>query len=402
MKETTGEVVSLEGGILKEPDPPASRVAFFGSSQPWLAWVVLVFALGVSFSVWKITQTSIRESASSRFQVRTDELHGAIESRLAAYTNILRSGQALVGRIGQPTRADWDLLYRNLRAEEHFPGFVGFVYIRAFHGPERDAVIASVRKQEPGFEIRPPGERDFHTVVTSVEPRSRSNLPVLGSDSWVNPERRRTLESARDSGDTRITGKLNLVIDDQPQPAFLMYQSAYRGGEIPSTADGRDQALLGFVGAGVRMDALMRSTLPANLADVALRIYDHSEDEKTLLFASHPAQNFDHTSLQRLRTLQIGNREWQVRYAALPTFDNPTELQHPQRLLFGGIVVSLLLFAVTWALLSTRTRAVLLAQQMTTNLRSSEAKLRAVISQAPLGIWELDAGGGLSIATKKR
>ena len=179
------------------------------SPQTWLAWVVLFLALVITAVVWKITQTSINESATSRFQVRTDELHAALQSRLTAYTNILRSGQAFVGRVGQPTRADWDLLYRNLRAEEHYPGFVGFVYIRGLRGSEYESVVTSVKKQEPTFTIRPPGVRDFHTVVTSVEPRSRSNLPVIGSDSWVNPARRATLESARDSGETRITGKLN-------------------------------------------------------------------------------------------------------------------------------------------------------------------------------------------------
>jgi CHASE1-domain containing sensor protein len=146
-------------------------------------------------------------------------------------------------------------------------------------------VVGSVRRQEPGFAVRPPGRRDYHAVVTSVEPRTRSNLPVIGSDSWVNPERRRTLESARDSGDTRITGKLNLVIDDKPQPAFLMYQAAYRGGELPGTASAREQALVGLRRRR-RADALMRSTLPANLADVAVRLYDGPEDET--LFFRHP------------------------------------------------------------------------------------------------------------------
>ena len=378
--------------------PTASQEA---SPQTWLAWLVLVVALIISGAVWKITQASIHESAASRFQVRTDELHGALQSRLTAYTNILRSGQAFVGRVGQPTRNDWELLYRNLRAEQHYPGFVGFVYIRAVPGSDYESVVASMRKQEPTFAIRPPGVRDFHAVVTSVEPRTKSNLPVIGSDSWVNPARRATLESARDSGETRITGKLNLVIDDQPQPAFLMYQAAYRDGELPAEPVTRQRALLGYVGAGFRIDALMRGTLPAALADVGLKIYDGAIDDKTLFFASHPSAPNHPGGYQRTRTLQIGDREWTVSYNTLPAFDSPTELQHPFRLLLGGIVVSLLLFAVTWSLVSTRARARRLAAQMTTSLRASETKMRALISQAPLGIWELDPTGRIIDCNQK-
>jgi PAS domain-containing protein len=98
--------------------------------------------------------------------------------------------------------------------------------------------------------------------------------------------------------------------------------------------------------------------------------------------------------------MTIGNREWTLRYTSLrdstvrPSCSN-------QRLLVGGMVVSLLLFAVTWSLVSTRARAMQLAQQMTKSLRASETKLRAVISQAPLGIWEMDADGRIIDCNEK-
>ena len=49
---------------------------------------------------------------------------------------------------------------------------------------------------------------------------------AIGSDSLASDIRREAITAARDSGETRITARLNLVMDprDAP-PAFLMYQA---------------------------------------------------------------------------------------------------------------------------------------------------------------------------------
>lgn len=363
----------------------------------WMAWLALFLGLGLTLLGWRASIGNTERLAQSRFDARADELHAAIQSRVIAYAQVLRGGRAYVGVTGNPDRAQWARLYEALSITDNYPGITGIVYIRATPESQREAMLARMRQDEPNYAIRPPGDRPYHMLVTAVEPRTPSNLPVIGSDSWTNPERRRVLEDARDSGENRITAKLNLVIDDpkKPTPAFLMYQAVYRDGAIPQSVEQRRETLLGFVGAGFRIDALMRGTLGQIPRDVALRVYDNEAvDESQLFHASHPQRNFTLAGFQRQRALSVGGRVWAIRYASLPDFEAEiSNSSQTMRLLAGGTVTSLLLFVIVWSLATTRARAIRLAQQMTRSLRTSETKLRELFSQAPVGIWMLDERG---------
>lgn len=362
-----------------------------------MAWCALALGLALTYFSWQSVADNTRRLAQSRFEARSAELHAAIQSRLIAYAQVLRGAQAYVGAIGHPGRSDWERLYRTLQASENYPGITGIVYIRSFTAPEAAATLDEIAAFEPGFALRPAGERPQYAAVTSVEPRTPGNLPVIGSDSWAHPERRRTLEAVRDSGENRITGKLNLVIDDpaKPQAAFLMYQAVYRDGAIPDTVPERQKQLLGYVTAGFRIDALMLGTLGTLPDDVAQRVYDGepATDEK-LFHASHPGRAFADARFRRSLTLAVGGRTWTLEYASLPAFE--AEVAGRAQLLglaLGGGLVSLLLFVIVWSLATTHARAEAMAGRMTRSLRESETKLRALFAQAPLGVWLLDTDG---------
>ncbi len=342
-----------------------------------MAGLTLLVGLAVTLVGWRGSIASVERLFEERFHARTAELHSSIEARFLAYTQVLRGIQTMVAVLGHPSRGDWERVNQTLRVEEVYPGLTGTVYIRNIPGAERARVEAEVRKFEPNFAIKPPGERPDYAVVTSVEPRTPSNLPVIGSDSWSHPERRKTLEAARDSGEPKITGKLTLVIDDKPTPAFLMYQAIYRDSAIPATLEERQSRIIGYAAAGCRVGVLMQKLLPSDLKDVALRIYDgDGSDENSLFFASHPDFAFASARFAEKRSVAIGGRNWTIHYATLPGFATSAERDLSLQYLLGGGAVSLLLTIIMWSLASTRSRAISLAAEMTKTLRESERRFR--------------------------
>ncbi|MBK8524392.1 MAG: EAL domain-containing protein [Betaproteobacteria bacterium] len=373
--------------------------------QRWMAWLALTLGSCLSLLGWHVSKDNAANLTQARFEARSDEVHATIEARLTAYAQVLRGGQTYIGATGHPDRAGLARLHETLRISDNYPGMTGVVYIRYFKHAERIGVEKTIRKDEPDFSIRPAGTRNEYAVVTAVEPHTSTNLPVIGSDSWAHPTRRATLVAARDSGDNRITPKLNLVIDDpaSPQPAFLMYQAVYRNGSIPITTEGRRAALLGYIAAGFRIDALMLGMLGKVPSDVALRVHDAAEaGAGTLFHASHPDFDFQQSRYHRTRALEIGGRTWRIDYAALPAFDAETGGQLASgRLLAGGALVSLLLFVIVWSLATTRARAETMARRMTRSLREGETKLRALFEQAPIGVWLLDRDGKLLDCNEK-
>ncbi|OAN59554.1 hypothetical protein A6A05_07385 [Magnetospirillum moscoviense] len=337
----------------------------------------MLLGVTVSLFAWRASKDEVDRLVASRFDARVAELQTVLEQRMVAYPQVLRGIQAMVSASGHPSRADWARVNQTLQVDSIYPGLTGTVYIRSVPGEQRTEFEREVLGFEPGFQIKPPGERPYYTIVTSVEPRTPSNLPVIGSDSWVHPVRRATLEAARDSGAIQITGKLNLVIDDKPTPAFLMYQAIYQGAAIPDTIEERRDRLLGFATAGCRVGVLMRTILPADLNDVEVRVYDGAEATADgLYFDSHPDVDVSFASHQAQRAVQIGGRTWTVIYAMLPGFAQAAEGALPRQTLVGGILVSLLLTLIVWSLATTRARAQALAVDMTHSLRASEGRFR--------------------------
>jgi diguanylate cyclase (GGDEF)-like protein/PAS domain S-box-containing protein len=252
--------------------------------------------------------------------------------------------------------------------------------------------------------LKPAGKRDFYTPITAIEPHTAGNLGALGYDGWAEPNRRETLARARDTGNPQFTGQTQLHIDHNkgPIPAFLMYQPVYKGGALPATVEERRRLLVGFAGAGMHYRDLMRNAMPAKLVDVSINLYDGSETTPAhLAFSSHPNLRSDPSLPQQQAALEVGGRTWTLVYQATDAFITPVEAAYPQRVLFAGIAVTMLLFALANSLVNRRLRAEELAKRMTNSLRHSEAKLRALVAQAPLGIWLIAPNGQVLECNRK-
>ena len=364
--------------------------------QYWVAWITLLLSLGLTFLAWRATTTYVDNLAQSRFDARVSAAHATLTSQLVANAQALRGAQAYVGATGQPSRQDWLRMYETVRFGENHPGFNGIAYLQAIAQKEAAGALRVLKKSHPDFAIRPPGERDFYVVVSAYEPATPLNRKAIGADSWSNAERRRTLESARDSGQTRITGKITLAMDkaEENRPGFLMYQAVYRNGLLPDTVEERRQKLLGFIVAPFRIGTLAEQIYTSSGVDIALRIVDLANTTGDPVFhATHPALDFSKTGYQQSLPISIGDRTWNILYASLPAFEAANDRSQPTRLAAGGLLVSLLLFVIVWSIISTRARAIRMAQRMTRSLRDNETKLRELFAQAPLAIWTIDREG---------
>ncbi|HTH39945.1 MAG TPA: CHASE domain-containing protein, partial [Rhodocyclaceae bacterium] len=374
-----------------------------GRHQGWIPWAVLVVGLGLTGTTATLSKHSLREASEARFEQRSNEIHTALQARLLAFVQSLRDVQAYVGAIGTVTPANWHHMSETLKLAETYPGFEGLIYVRTTNGDQLPALLAEERRRgEKDLSLKPPGQRDFHAVITAIEPHTPNNLQALGYDGWNEPRRRAAMERARDTGTPQITGKIQLHIDrhKSPTPAFLIYQPLYRDGKLPATVEERRAQLVGFAGNGIRYQDLMRSLLPEGLRDVDIHIYDNpttepnaQPDEKDLAYDSLSSFMLPAEPLRRTERLTLGGRPWVLVYQATDRFVSPVEASYPQRLLVVGTLISLLLFALSKTLVHQRLRAEQLAGRMTQSLRKSESKLRALVAQAPLGIWVLDRNG---------
>ncbi len=351
----------------------------------WLAWLVLVLALAATAWGWHFARASGARVAHSQFEARVDDVVSAIRGRLTAYEQTLRGGAALFGADrGRVSRRQWRAYVGHLNIEQNYPGILGLGYAQVFAAGEQARREARVRRQGfPDFHVWPSGGAgDLRSAIVYLEPFDWRNQRAFGYDMFSEPVRRAAMEHARDSGRAAISGKIRLVQETsrEVQSGFVMYLPVYRAGAPLDNLAERRKALQGFVYSPFRMDDLMRGIFGGRPPDLALEVFDGSRADPAARMYGHAAQGTGRAAFRTSRTLAVNGHRWTLRLTSLPLFDAQLTGMRPWFVLGAGVLISLLLFAITWSMAHTRARALQLAGKMTATLRDRKAQLREITS----------------------
>ncbi len=343
------------------------------------AWAVLVLTLVITAVVGAQQFAAANDLARLRFRADTDEARVAIQQRLDTYLDMIRAPRALFESSDEVTRDEWSAFVNGLDPAGRFPGIVGMTFVRRVSDNARETYIDRVRHDTsvvsegyPYFDIWPPGQRAEYFVYEYLEP-FLPNAPTFGYDAGSEPVRRAALERARDEGVPVVTGRLHLIADTQDTAAFLMFMPIYAHDQPLVTVEERRNALNGFVVNRVRAEDLFA---PAFAVDSARRpyrveVFDSTDSSQAaLMYANQGALTAADRQPAFADTvrLDVAGDTWVVRFEGSDAFMTAHERLMPRWIVASGVVIGLLLFVAVRALSSSRTRAITLASEMTSEL----------------------------------
>jgi signal transduction histidine kinase len=381
-----------------------------------LPWLVLAIGALSSFALFEYVQNSVENVARLRFEREANDANGIIEGRLRAYSDVLYALRALFAT-EDIDRLRFRRFIESLELKHRYPGFMSLNYaVHVPHG-EKDRFEESVRRDTsldprgyPDFAIKPPGDRDEYFVVVYLEPLSDYEF-AFGLDLGANPmaadpgKVAAAVRLQRDSGKL-ISSAQRLRLQRPNDPIYLaMRLAVYRNSAAMQTVEQRRSAYIGSVGAAFDVEYLMREALNEEmLRYMQIRLFDvgpapdypraDSPPERRLLFDSAQLGNGGSAhgpasakpSFVYAVPVAIASRVWEFEYSAdKRAVIGDTDRMLPRLILASGLVSSLLLFAVLYSLASSRSRAERIANDMTKNLRESEARLaeaHALLSDA--------------------
>src|SRR6266853_6062199 len=411
---------------LKSVKVAAETAARWVFQSPVLPWLVLAIGIPASFFLFTIIQDSVENIARLRFEREAKDASGIIESRLRSYVDVLYALRALFASEDPVDRLRFRRFIESLDLKYRYPGFDSLNY--AAHVPARNKkrFEAAVRRDTsldprgyPEFAIKPPGERSEYYVVVYLEPMAgyefAFGLDIAANPMAANPERLVTaLRAARDNGKLTASGQ-PLRIKQAKESIYLAMRIAVYGNGMPvGTVEQRRAAYLGSVGAGFNLENLMRGVLNEEmLRYMTIRLYDtgsavenpnsDSSGAKRLLFDSvqltkespkrSAKDEFGSPFLHAVR-IEMADRAWEFQYSApKEAIIGRLDSLWPSWVLAGGVLSSLLLFAMLYSLSLSRGRALTLAAQMTKDLRETEERFRLIAENASDLIILIDPQG---------
>ena len=336
----------------------------------------LLFTAGVCYNLVTVEQAEDQE----RFRGAVQKIHSATVSNLRSYEALLRATAGLYAASDEVTRQDFKRFIARLDVGDKYSGIQGIGYTARVLPAEKAAFFEAQRKNgRPNFKIWPEYDRDEEYSIVYLEPENERNEVAIGYDMYTDSVRREAMDRARDTGQATASGIVKLVQEIDPndvQAGFLVYFPVYDNRQETTTVEARRKALRGFVYSPFRAGDLFRSVVAGPEISVDVQAFAVSPTPQNLLHNSahlKPSLPAEYEPRFSAGTeFNFAGQRWFLTFQSRPGFDLVGNRSLVIYALLGGLLISILFFAVTHSQLRSRATA----ENAAAVLRQSEATIR--------------------------
>lgn len=356
-----------------------------------LPYLVIVIGLSLSIFAGWFTYKYYDVENKSRLEMASNEIVHLVQSRMATYEQVLRSGVALFNASILVTRDEWEIFTKEQNLNKNFKGIQGFGYSEVVLPKSKQDHEERIKKEGfANFKIHPEGQRELYTSIIYLEPFDDRNKRAFGYDMFSEKIRREAMTKAMQSGEATLSGKITLVqeYDKDIQAGFLMYLPVYKKGAKLDTPQDRTLAIKGFVYAPFRVNDLMDGILGTIFSNTDFEIYNGYFSSKENLLYDSDTNHHDKTLYKPVQ-LTMNNHNW------LLTFKTHSTLVKENIYIIFLIpslilILTLLLYLLLNSLIKTEEKAVKIATKATKMLHASEERLRFALEGTGDGLWDFD------------
>jgi diguanylate cyclase (GGDEF)-like protein/PAS domain S-box-containing protein len=341
--------------------------------------VLLVGGILTALLAWS-TLNLFHQQLRQRFQLLASERYSRIEERFEDQEQRLDGLRRFFANSDAVSRAEFNgytqpLLHRTQ----------AYSYAERVTREQRSAFERRAREEgQGGFTLRElnadgqlqlAAERDEYVVVLYSQTQSKLGAP-LGYDLLAQPLRRATLERADQHQGMAVSQPMHLVNIEPAYARGVLLVAPV----MPRSSGGNASKPFGYVMAVISMRQLLADGLPEAGRDyLSVRILDLSNDEQhEVLFQSPNAAAVSDLSATRL--LRLADHDYQVDIQPSEAFLKANHSSVTTLVVLGSLL-SVLLSALLYVLVSQRQRALKMVEQRTGELRAREQELRGTHGQ---------------------
>ena len=309
---------------------------------------VAVF-LNVRKEEWKRTQLV--------FERQSSDITDSLRANLNSYMEVMYSIGEFYRAGASVDRNAFHLLTEGLLARH--PGIQALEWIPRIPGGQRSFYEDAARgdgflqfeisAQDSQKKLVPAPPKEEYFPVYYVEPYT-GNEKALGYDLSTNPVRLDALNKARDLGKATATSRLVLVQEKGTQSGVLIFLPVYADGSVPGGTESRRRNLRGFILGVFRIgDMVAAAVKPFDRRNIAIDLLDRTAPSAEQMLFTSRTQPSDAAavagrgrrdgleSLSRLRTFEIGERQWSIVCSPTGSYRADLHLWEPGAVLTGGL-----------------------------------------------------------------
>ncbi|CAN5898415.1 hypothetical protein BH23ACT11_BH23ACT11_17940 [soil metagenome] len=339
-----------------------------------IAYAVLLLSVILTLLAWRYVVADVEQQNRVRFEQTVNATQNAVGQITSSYIDAIFGARALFLSSNRVEGNEWTEYVQGIDPQDRLRGFQALAYVQ--YVPPSKRKDFEDRSRSEGLPALTPqveagGERTAYFPVVYVGPSDRANSSVLSNDLYTEAEHRRAMNRARDTSRPQATPMIYVLTESDRStaadlalhPGFAVYLPVYKQDEPRDNAAERQRALDGFVMGSFSMDGLLERVFGEPFEPgIDLEVYDGVDiGESNLLYNDDGIKNATDPQQDRLftdhATIDIAGRKWTLYFSSLDEFEANAESDLPVFVLVSGLLVSFLLFGITWLLIRSRTRA---------------------------------------------
>jgi len=349
---------------------------------------ILVVTLGATALVWRETiEDSIRQDEAA-VAASVDRVAAAIQVNADSSITLIEGLVGLFAASEHVDESEWVRYLGSLSLADRFVGIITVGHALQVVAPVEGRRVANVYGKPVA--IWPDEDAPEFIPVAYIVPDVAVAREAIGYNVASDPDLYETVQRARAGSTAVISPRIEFSRFNDPRSrvGFIVIAPVTNWGGAAGEPGS------GLVYASVDMAEVVAHARTDSAADgIVLHVQDAtSPGQVASLFedALPDASHRPHTT-----TIEIGGRLWNVVGQKQPGVRGASHSTAAARVLLGGLVVALLLFAITWVLAGHRARALQLARTMTSELRRSQSAQQAITDTANAGIITADGNGNV-------
>ena len=344
-----------------------------------------LFAAGCGLSLAASWYLSSKATETAELRARAEFIADAQQTRrqiqtgLNSYIEVVRAAAVLLSTDTEINGSEFRRFVNRLELPGRYPGIDGIGFAQCMRTSDVSRVVRSYDLDGNRLRLWPATDRAERCPVVFLEPTLPRNRAMLGFDLVTDDRLREAMHTARDAGQPAVSRKLSedAAVTIGSQANVFVFIPVYRVAAVHETSVGvRRRTLVGFVFSPFNSERLIKHIVELTAPSLAFEVFDSPQqfERASLGGSTTPVQDARYESSEHV---DVTGREWlvTVKFLGPAATIAPPEAQQA---LFGGLMLSFMLFLVTRA----QARAWETAARHEAELRASAEALKEREAQA--------------------
>lgn len=382
------------------------------NSQPYsifraIFWsgVSLVFLLVFVFMGWFNFRSNIIQDKEDFYSSYSHVIDRRITGKIDDLISDLRGVRGLFSASDVVDRDEFNEYIKSINLVERFGGAAVMLYVEKVQKSDLVKFSSEIKNDRsisslgyPDFAVHPLSDKDEYYITKYIEPIFGREIG-LGFDSGSDPERLRAIFTARDSGESVAAPVSKSPVTGRT--AIHFYSAVYEKGSRLLTQEDRRSAFEGVVGIGLSIDYFFENMFDDLNDGFDIEIFDSAILDKEHLIFDYDNDGGGTLLVNELNngiiyktTLNFANHSWGL-IVKFPENKNAAFNENISSpiILATGSILSILFAVLIFLILTSRTRAILLATKISEEFQKDKQKFEDLVKRSGDPIVILNTAG---------